>query len=143
MFFLFNPPKAGMFQNQKDLFFPDVTQAKEIQKSASTELQEWSKNVVNVENCNFLKVNYGFLLFIWVKWKQSVCSMISFYSSTFYSLFQPFFVLEILKFKYDKFFIGHAASISKFEWFEQSWTGQNPQKGEKNVFTPAKTSQDR
>ena len=38
------------------------------------------------------------------------------YSSTFYCLFLPFFVLEILiKFKYDKFFVGHFASISKFE----------------------------
>ena len=34
------------------------------------------------------------------------------YSSTFYSLFLPFFVLEILKFKYDKVFVSHSASIS-------------------------------
>ena len=51
MFFLFNPPEAGMFQKQKDRFVPDVTQAEEIQKSASMELHEWSENVVNVENC--------------------------------------------------------------------------------------------
>ena len=38
------------------------------------------------------------------------------YSSTFYSLFLPFFVLEIFKFKYNKVFIRHSASISKFEW---------------------------
>ena len=41
------------------------------------------------------------------------------YSSTFYSLFLPFFVLEIFKFKYDKFFVRHSASTSKFKWFEQ------------------------
>ena len=41
------------------------------------------------------------------------------YSSTFCSLFLPFFVLEIYKFKYDKVFVRHSASISKFEWFEQ------------------------
>ena len=29
-----------------------------------TELHEWSENVVNVENCNFLKVNCGFLFVI-------------------------------------------------------------------------------
>ena len=44
-------------------------------------------------------------------------------SSTFYSLFLPFFVLEIFKFKYDKFFIKHSASISKFEWQELPWYG--------------------
>ena len=46
---------------------------------------------------------------------------IFFYSSTFYSLFLRFFVLEIFKFKYDKFFARHSASNSKFECFEQPW----------------------
>ena len=53
-----------MFLKQKDCFVPDVTQAtqaEEIQKSASTELHEWSKNVLNVENRQFLKENCGFL----------------------------------------------------------------------------------
>ena len=59
---------------------------------------------------------------IWVKWKQSVCSTILFYSSTFYSLFLSFFILEIFKFKYDKFFVRHSTSISKFKWSEQVWT---------------------
>ena len=66
-----------------------------------------------------LKVNCKFLSVIWVKWKQPVCFIILIYSSTFYSLFLPFFVLEISKFQYDKFFIRHCASISKFEWSEQ------------------------
>ena len=48
-----------------------------------------------------------------------VCSITLLYSSTFYSLFLPFFVLEIFKFKYGKVFVKHSASISKFEWFEQ------------------------
>ena len=43
------------------------------------------------------------------------------YSRTFYSLFLPFFVLEIFKFKYDKVFVRNSASISKFKWFEQPW----------------------
>ena len=43
------------------------------------------------------------------------------YSSSFYGLFLPFFVLEKFKFKYDKFFVRHTVSISKFEWFEQAW----------------------
>ena len=34
---------------------------KEIQKSAPTELHKWSKNVVKVENCQFLKGNCKFL----------------------------------------------------------------------------------
>ena len=48
-----------------------------------------------------------------------VCSITLLYSSTFYSLFLPFFVLEIFKFKYDKVFVRYSASISKFKWFEQ------------------------
>ena len=60
-----------------------------------------------------------FLLVVWIKWKWLVCSITLLYSSTFYSLFLPFFVLEIFKFKYDKVFVRHSASISKFEWFEQ------------------------
>ena len=50
-----------------------------------------------------------------------VCSITLLYSSTFYSLFLPFFVLEIFKFKYDKVFVRHSAFIPKFEWFEQLW----------------------
>ena len=75
--------------------------------------------MINVENHQFLKEDYKFLSVIWVKWKQSVCSITLLYSSTFYSLLLPFFVLEIFKFKYDKVFVRHSASISKFEWFEQ------------------------
>ena len=36
-----------------------------------------------------------------------------------YRLFISFFVLEIFKFKYGKFFVRPSASISKFKWFEQ------------------------
>ena len=68
---------------------------------------------------SIFKVNFRFLLVIWVKWKQSVCSITLLYSSTFYSLFLPFFVLEIFKFKYDTFFVRNSAAISKFKWFEQ------------------------
>ena len=59
VFFLSTPPEAGMFSNQ-DNFVPDVTKAEQIQKSASTELHEWSENVVNVENRQFLKGNCEF-----------------------------------------------------------------------------------
>ena len=72
---------------------------------------------LNVENNYFLKVNFGFLLVIWVTWKQSVCSIILLYYNSFYSLFLPFFVLEIFKFEYDKFFVRCSASISKFKSF--------------------------
>ena len=64
-------------------------------------------------NCEYLTVK------IWAKWKQSVCSVTLPCSSTFYSLSLSFFVLEIFKFKYGKFFIRNSPSISKFEWFEQ------------------------
>ena len=66
-----------------------------------------------------MKVNWWFLLVIWVKWKQVVCSMTLLYSSTFYCLFLPFFVLEIFKFKCDTLFVRNSAAISKFDWFEQ------------------------
>ena len=63
-----------------------------------------------------------FQLFEWNENSQSVCFITLPYSSTFYSLFLSFFVLEVFKFKYNKFFVRHSASISKFEWFEQPWS---------------------
>ena len=71
--------------------------------------------MVNVENRQCLKGNCEHFSVICVKLKQLVRSITLLYSSTFYSLFLPFFVLEIFKFKYDKFFVRHSASISKFE----------------------------
>ena len=50
-----------MFQKQKDRLVPDITYAEEIQKSASTELHEWSEDMVNVENRQFFKENCRFL----------------------------------------------------------------------------------
>ena len=64
VFFLFNPPEAGRFKLQNDRFVLDITYAEEIPKSASMEPHKWSKNVVNVENCQFLKVNCRFVLVI-------------------------------------------------------------------------------
>ena len=89
------------------------------------ELHEWNKNMVNVENCNFLKVNCAFLLVIWMKWKQSLYSITLLYSSTFYSLSLPFFNLEIFKLKYDTFFVRNSAAISIFNWFERLWVSVN------------------
>ena len=43
--------------------------------------------------------------------KKIVYSITLLYSSTFYSSFLPFFVLETFKFKYDMVFIRHSASI--------------------------------
>ena len=61
MFFPFKPPEAGMFQKQrKDHFILDVTQAEEILKSGSTDLHKQSKNMVHVENHQFLKKNHNF-----------------------------------------------------------------------------------
>ena len=108
-FFLFNPLGAWKFKLQKDCFVLDVTQAEEIQKSESTELHKRSKNVVNVENCSFLKINCGYLFVIWVEWKQSVCSVTLLYSSTFYSLF--FFFLLLLLFLFTLFIVDKLHSI--------------------------------
>ena len=47
-----------------------------------------------------------FQSYIWEKWKQSICSITLPYSSTFYSLFLPFFVFQQI------FWI----------WFEQPWS---------------------
>ena len=105
MFFLFNHPEAGMFQKEKDCFISDIAQAEKIQNSASTELHEWSKNMVNIESCQlkFLKENCVFLSYLS---KMKIVSM--FYNS---SLFQQvlqlgctIFVLEKFNFKYDKVF---------------------------------------
>ena len=63
-FFCLTHLGTGMFQEQKDRFVPDATQAEEIRKSASTELHEWSKNMVNLENCIFLKEHCEFLSLI-------------------------------------------------------------------------------
>ena len=68
--------------------------------------------MVNVENRQFLRENCKFLLVIWIKWKWPVCSITLLYSRTFYSLFLPFFVLEIFRFKYDKVFVRYSAYIN-------------------------------
>ena len=56
-----------------------------------------------------------------------VCSITRLYYSPFYSLFLPFFVLEIFKFKfkYDKVFVRYSASIS----FEKPWRGGGEGRG--------------
>ena len=51
----------------------------------------------------FFKNKLWVLLVIWVKWKQSVCSRILLHSNTLYTLFVPFFVQGIYKFKCDNF----------------------------------------
>ena len=49
-----------------------------------------------------------------------------FYSSNFYNLVLPFFVLEIFKFKYNTFFLRNSAGISKFDWLEHIYYILNP-----------------
>ena len=39
---------------------PLITYAEEIEKSASMEFHKWRQNTVNIENSNFLEVNFGF-----------------------------------------------------------------------------------
>ena len=122
-FFCLTPLRLEYSRMRKTTWFLTSHRLKKIQKSASMELQEWSENVVYVEIHHFLKGNCKFFqlsecVMKTVNWL--VCSItLHPYSITFYSLFLPFFVLEIFKCKYDKFFIRHSASIFKFEWFEQ------------------------
>ena len=99
-FFCLTPLKPECSRSRK-------TRAEEIQKSASTGLHEWSENVVSVEHRQFF-ISY-------LSEMKTVSMLTLHYSSAFYSLFLPFFVLEIFKFKYDKFFVRNSASISKFE----------------------------
>ena len=61
------------------------------------------------------------VFFSYLSKMEIVCSITRLYSNLFYSLFLPFFILKIFKFKYYKVFVRHSASISKFEWFEQLW----------------------
>ena len=74
------------------------------------------KRVVNVEN---LQIFEGKLR-VFCSYLSEMKTVSMFYNSflfysTFYSLFLLFVVLEIFKFKYDKFFTSYSASISKFK----------------------------
>ena len=116
MFFLFNPPRAEER--------PLRSWHRIGRRNTKISIHGASRMEPKHGKCWKLPIFEGKLpvsSVIWVKWKQSGCSITLAYSSTFYSLFLPFFVLEIFKFKYDKFFVRHPASISKFEWFEQPW----------------------
>ena len=64
--------------------------------------------------------NLRAFILIWVKWEQSVFSIIL-HPGTIYSLFKQFSILEIFKFNFlkFKFFVIYFGFISKFEWFEQ------------------------
>ena len=67
-----------------------------------------AKSVVNVERHQFLRKIANFYQLS--EWNENI------------ACFYYFFILEIFKFKYDKLFVRHSASISKFEWFEQPWS---------------------
>ena len=119
-FFLLCPLRLEFSRIRKTTSFLTSNKLK-IDKSASTDLHGLRENVVNVENSQFLRRNGSFFSVSWVKWNQSVYSITLPCSRIFYSLFLPFLVLEIFEFKYDKFFVRHSTSISKFKWFEQPW----------------------
>ena len=100
LLFLFNPRRMKL---EKTLYSWPHIGLRNTKKISSTELHKWSESMVNVENCNFLKVSCNFQSLVWVKWKQSVCSISFLYSTTFYIFFLPFVVLKIFKFKYGNF----------------------------------------
>ena len=114
IFFLFNPLKLECFRSRKTPLFLTSHRLKKYKNLQPLSFMNWAKT--NVENHQFLKEDCEFLSVIWVKWKWSICCVTLLYSSTFCSLFLPFFVLELFKFKYDKVYIRHSASMSKFKW---------------------------
>ena len=95
LFFLFNPPETGMFQNQKEHFICDITQAEEIQKSASTEFHKWSKNMVNVENRQFEKGNCVFFSYL-----SEMKTVSMFYNSSLFYYFLYFVSTIFLFWRY-------------------------------------------
>ena len=118
MFFLFNPLRLVCSRIRKTTSFLTSHRLKKYKN-----LHPWSLKQVEWKcgKCWKLPIFEGKLrvFFSYLSEMKIVSSTTLPYSSTFYSLFLPFFVLEIFKFKYDKFFIRHSASISKFKWFEQ------------------------
>ena len=83
VFFLLNPLRLEFSRIRKTTLFLTA----HMPKKYKSQLHEWSKNVVNVENPEVLKRNCKFLLVIWVKWKQSGC----FITSLILILFTPCF----------------------------------------------------
>ena len=80
-----------MFQKQKDHFVLDVTLAEEIQKSTSTELHDWSENVVNVEDHQFFKENCGFLSVIYLSGMKIISMFYNSITQYFLALFTACF----------------------------------------------------
>ena len=120
MFFLFNPPEAGMFWEAE-------------RPLRSWRHIGWRNAKICIYGASWMEGKYDkcwesqifegklWVFISYLSEMKIICSMTLLYSSTFCSFFVPFFVLEIFKFKYGKVFIRHSASISKFEWFEQPW----------------------
>ena len=96
VFFLFKPPGAGMFQNQKDHFIPDIKQAKEIQKSASIELHECGKCCKSPIFEGKLQVFISYLN----EMKTVICPITLPCFNTFYSLFMYYFLQLVLFWRY-------------------------------------------
>ena len=83
VFFLFNPWGWNVLGSERLVYSWCHIDWRNT-KSTSTKLHKWSENMVNVENCQFLKDNYEFLVDIWVIWKQSVCSILVLFTACFY-----------------------------------------------------------
>ena len=122
VFLLFNPRGAGIFKKQKDHF-------------RSWRHIGWRNTKICIHGASQMERHRGkcwkspifegkLWVFISYLSEMEIVSIYVLYnsSSTFYSLFLPFFVLEIFKFKYAwQVFVRYSASITKFEWFEQPW----------------------
>ena len=57
-------------------------------------------------------------LWVFFSYLSEMKTVSVFYNSSILVLFTACFYRFLFKFKYDKFFVRHSASISRFEWFE-------------------------
>ena len=123
VFFCLTPVSLECSRNRKIVSFlvsHRLINAKVCIHGASR--MEWKRG-----KCWKLPIFEGKFLRVFISYMSGmkiVCSITLHYSSTFYSLFRPFFFWRYLNSSIKRFrqtFVRHSASISKFEWFEQLW----------------------
>ena len=85
VFFVFSPIKLECSRIRKTALFLTPHRLRKYQKSVYTELHEWSENVKCWKSPIFEgKLAIVSFFQLWVKWKQSVCSITLPYSSIYF-----------------------------------------------------------
>ena len=103
--------------------------------STAHHVAKWEENCYFdriVDRSNTLQNNFSISIISGVSFRAkhqlNTCAMIfaqlwlcfcCLHQLVLYSLLLLFFVWEIFKFKYDRFFVRHSASISEFKWFDE------------------------